>query len=77
MRYLQPGSPYARHTAAITKNNKSSNSGLGSLRITFHTTMLIDSILRAGSPRMNLSAKPCLIQFRYWHMQQSQCRVTG
>jgi hypothetical protein len=51
MRYLQPGSPYARHTAAITKNNKSSNSGLGSLRITFHTTMLIDSILRAGGIR--------------------------
>jgi hypothetical protein len=58
MRYLQPGSPYARHTAAITKNNKSSNSGLGSLRITFHTTMLIDSILRAGSLRTNPSAKP-------------------
>jgi hypothetical protein len=41
------------------KNSKANNNGLGSRRKTFHTTILIDSILRAGDFReMNLSANP-------------------
>jgi hypothetical protein len=56
---LQPRS-YARATATSRKNSPSSSKGFGSLRMSFHTTMLIDLILRArgGSPRMNLSARP-------------------
>jgi hypothetical protein len=34
--------------AASTKNSKSNNNGLGNWRMTFHTTMLIDSTLRSG-----------------------------
>jgi|HubBroStandDraft_4_1064222.scaffolds.fasta_scaffold44044_2 hypothetical protein len=41
----------ARHTAAMRKNIKASNNGLGKWRITFQTTMLIDSILRGGGIR--------------------------
>jgi len=43
-----------------------STAGFGSLRRTFHTTILIDSILRAGGPRMNLSSHPKL-EFGVWH----------
>ena len=49
---------YARATAVNKKMVSRSTAGLGSLRSSFHTTMLIDSILRAGSLRMNLSATP-------------------
>ena len=39
---------YARAIAPSRKNSTTSNAGLGSRRISFHTTILIDSILRAG-----------------------------
>jgi len=39
---------YARAIAVNKKIVNRSTAGFGSLRKTFHTTMLIDSILRAG-----------------------------
>ena len=45
----------ARQSVAIKKNNTIRSTGFGSRRITFHTTMVIESILRAGEPRTNLS----------------------
>ena len=39
---------YACAMAVNTKIVNTSTAGFGSLRKTFHTTMLIDSILRAG-----------------------------
>jgi hypothetical protein len=39
---------YTRHTAAGRKKNMTSSSDLGCRRMTFHTTMLIDSILLGG-----------------------------
>ena len=46
---------HARQSVANEKNSTIRSTGFGSRRITFHTTMLIESILRAGEPRMNLS----------------------
>ena len=38
------------------------------MRKTFQTTMLIDVILRAGGPRMNLPANTDpLMRISYWH----------
>jgi hypothetical protein len=45
----------ARAMEVKIKNSTTSNNGRGSRRITCHITKLIDSILRAGEPRMNLS----------------------
>ena len=41
---------YARAVAANRSNDNNSSRGFGSLRRTFQTMMLIDSILRAGEP---------------------------
>ena len=53
----QGGGPQnqARAMEVKIKNSTTSNNGRGSRRITCHITKLIDSILRAGEPRMNLS----------------------
>jgi len=44
--------------AVSKKIDNTSTADFGSFRKTFDTTMLIGSILRAGSPRMILSLPP-------------------
>jgi hypothetical protein len=45
----------ARAMEVKIKKSTTNSSGRGSRRMTCHITKLIDSILRAGEPRMNLS----------------------
>ena len=58
---------YERAIAASKNSVNTSRAGFGSLRRTFHTTMLIDSILRAGGPANESVGQTRIIEIGYWH----------
>jgi len=53
--------------AVNKKISRRSTAGFGSLRRIFHTTMLIDSILRAEESANESAGHARVIQFGYWH----------